>query len=139
MEDVKFELELQSSESQTEILEFYEFLKGEIPGLQMQLKENPDAKKGAMSVELLPILQMALSSTVIAAGVNGIFSQIKDYFDLRRQKEKPKSDISNKNDNSDNNSKIVITREAKDGTKETISMNLFSEQDRKQFFEFLSK
>jgi hypothetical protein len=146
MKEVKFDLELQSPDSQIQILEIYDFLQGEIPGLKMQLKENPDAKKGTMSAELLPVIQMVLGSTVVAAVINGIFSQIKDYFEFRRQKtlngrmvKNSKSNINKGSINEDDNSRIIITRKTKDGTKEFISINNFSDEDRKQLFEFLNK
>jgi hypothetical protein len=41
MEEIKFELDLKSSDSNTEILELYEFIGGEVYGLKKQLKQNP--------------------------------------------------------------------------------------------------
>jgi hypothetical protein len=142
MEEIKFELELQTPDSQSDILEFYDFLKGEVPGLQMQIKENPEAKKGAMSVELFPIIQMALSSTVASAGVTGIFSLVKDFFEFRRQKKgihTNKATEGKDNKSKDDENKIVFRRKSKDGSEEFISITNFNDEDKKHLFELLTK
>ncbi|MBL8006972.1 MAG: hypothetical protein JNJ56_05530 [Ignavibacteria bacterium] len=129
MKELSFELNLITSDSKTEILELHEFLLGEVPGLEIQLKENPESKEGAMSIELLPVLQIVLSSTAVAAGVKGLFTVLKDYFELRKQKYAFDSD----------KTKIQITKTSNDGKTETVSMHLFTENERKTLLEFINK
>ena len=129
MKELSFELNLITSDSKTEILELHEFLLDEVPGLEIQLKENPESKEGAMSIELLPVLQIVLSSTAVAAGVKGLFTVLKDYFELRKQKYAFDSD----------KTKIQITKTSNDGKTETVSMHLFTENERKTLLEFINK
>lgn len=129
MKEVSFELNLKASDPTTEILELYEFLMGEVPGLEIKIKENPESKEGAMSIELLPVLQIVLSSTAVAAGVKGIFTVLKDYFELRKQKYAFDSD----------KTKIQITKTTNEGKTETVSMHLFTENERKTLLEFFNK
>jgi len=79
---------------------------------------------------------MILSSTVVAAGVKGLFDIMKTYFDLRKQKlvnqgkiEKSKID----------QHKVEFVVETKEGKKMNIKFSSFDEEERKQFFNTVDK
>lgn len=140
----KFELELQTPDSQTDILELYESLQREIRGLQMQIKENPIAKPCAMSDPISPVITMIMSSTIISASVTGIFSLVKDFFEFRRQKNGKTANKSNDNESKekkikDNDNKIVIRKVSKDRSEQMIEITNFTDVDKSLLLELLSK
>lgn len=125
MNNIKLEIELQTPEAKSDILELYKFLKGEVTGLKIELKENP--REGTMGVDNELIL--AFSSAIAVEGLKKLFFALKDYFLLHVQKYSVYKD---KNE-------VAITKKTKEGNLETFKFRLFNEEEEKLFEEMLMK
>ena len=103
-------------------------------GLLPKLIEKK-AEPGSMSLgEYLPVIQLVLGSTAVAAGIKGIFDVIKYYFSMREKKilsnteiEKSKLELY----------KIDFQIETKDGIKTSLKFSSFDEDERNNFFEII--
>jgi hypothetical protein len=96
--------------------------------------ESNDNSMGAS--EYLPILQLVLNSTVLAAGVKGLFDILKNYFELK--KEKLRSIIETEKLQVEK-SLLELDIEDEKGKKTHIKIKSFSDEERKMFFELISK
>jgi hypothetical protein len=83
---LKIELKLNTENADNEIIQLYDFInEHSIKGIKSKVAEI-EPELGTMGAgDYMPIIQMILGSTVVAAGVKGLFEIIKNYFDLRKQ------------------------------------------------------
>ena len=134
---MNIQLELKTKNAIEDIEELNDFIREEnLSGVITKIAEAP-AKEGTMDIgSYMPIIQMVLGSTVVAAGVKGVFDILKKWFELQQHKitteldkEKMKSETK----------KVTLTKKNKDNETEVFSMSLFNEDERKQFMEFFAK
>lgn len=134
---MKLQINLATDDATINMLELNDYtreqnLKGIITEVPMQ-----EAKPGEQSAaDYLPVIQMALGSTVVAAGVKGLFDVLKNYFELKKQEmayqlelEKAKLEAQ----------KISLSSEKPDGTKAQIQLSTFDEQERKRFSDLIDQ
>lgn len=121
---MKIELVLNTENATDEITGLNDYIREQnLKGIITKVAER-EPQPGEMSAgDYMPIIQMILGSTVVAAGVKGIFDIIKNYFELR--KEKIKATVEQH--------KISLTVEAKDGKKVNLQFSSFNEKERKLF------
>jgi len=134
---MKLELKLNSVNAEEEIIELNDYIKEHnLKGLISKvLTKEPE--KNSMSVnEYMPIIQLVLGSTVVAAGVKGLFDIIKSYFELKKQKISSNVDMEK---NSAEKSKIEFQIETKAGKKINLKFNSFDDKERLNFFTTLDK
>lgn len=86
--------------------------------------------------EYLPILQLVLSSTVLAAGVKGLFDILKNYFELKKEKLRSMIEMEKLQVEK---SLLELNIEDENGKKTHIKIKSFSDEERKLFFELISK
>lgn len=122
---MKIELVLNTANAADEITGLNDYIREQnLKGIMTKVAER-EPRPGEMSAgDYMPIIQMILGSTVVAAGVKGIFDIIKNYFELR--KEKIKATVEQH--------KIAFTVETQDGKKVNLQFSSFDEKERKQFF-----
>lgn len=124
---MKIQLELLTENANEEIEDFNDFIREEnISGLITKLKEA-EPEEGAMSAaDYLPIIQMVLGSSVVAAGIKGIFDVIKKYFDYKTSTSKIKAE----------EKKVVLSKKNDKGESESFTMSLLNEEERIKFMKF---
>lgn len=134
---MKIEIKLNTKNADEEITSLNDFIsEHNIKGLSNKIAIS-EPEHGSMSVgDLMPIIQMILGSTVVAAGVKVIFDIIKNYFDLRKQKITSQSELDK---NKIEQNKIEFIVETKEGEKVNLKFSSFNETERKQFFETIDK
>ncbi len=134
---MKIEIKLNTKDSDEEISILNDFISEQnLKGLINKIAVS-EPKHGSMSVgDLMPIIQIILGSTVVAAVVKGLFDIIKNYFDLRKQKIISQSEIEK---NKIEQHKIEIVLETKEGEKVNLKFSSFNETERKHFFETVDK
>lgn len=122
---MKIELVLNTANAADEITGLNDYIREQnLKGIMTKVAER-EPLPGEMSAgDYLPVVQLILGSTVVAAGVKGLFDLIKNYFELR--KEKVKAELEQH--------KIAFTIETKDGEKVNLQFSAFNEEERKHFF-----
>jgi len=129
---MKIELVLNTTNAADEITGLNDYIREQnLKGIMTKVAER-DPQPGEMSAgDYMPIIQMILGSTVVAAGVKGIFDIIKNYFDLQKEKIKAEAD---KEKTKIEQHKIAFTVETKEGEKVNLQFSSFDEKERAHFF-----
>lgn len=122
-----FFIEIVGDDCNSKIFEIEEILKYDVKGILFEAQMIP-SKSGTMSGnEYSGIIQMILTSGAVAAGVKGIFSVLKDYFELKKQQ--------NQLDVEKN--KVSIKKTNSNGIIEEFNLSLFTTEEREKLIEFL--
>lgn len=134
---MKAELRLNTKNAEEEITDLYNFInEHSLSGIKNRIIES-EPEKGTMGAgELMPIIQIVLGSTVVAAGVKSLFDILKSYFELRKQKSSAQIEIEK---NKTDQHKIEFAVETNDGKKINLKFSSFNDDERKQFFETVDK
>ena len=134
---MKLEITLNTANAPDEIIELNDFIREQnIKGIMTKVARR-EPQPGEMSIgDYMPIIQMILGSTVVAAGVKGLFDVFKNYFDLKKQKITSKAEVEKA---TLEQHKIAFTVESNDGRKINLQFASFSETERKHFFETVDK
>ena len=134
---MRIKLHLNTADSNDEIVELNDFLKEQnMKGLISKIEETK-AVEGTMGVgDYLPVLEIILSSTVVAAGVKGLFEVFKNYFDLKRARISTASDLDKLKIEQ---RKVEFSMETADGKKVNVKFSSFDSNERKQFFDSVDK
>ncbi|MCX6251014.1 MAG: hypothetical protein NTX61_09690 [Bacteroidetes bacterium] len=134
---MKLEITLNTENAADEINELNDFIREQnIKGIITKVAQR-EPQPGEMSIgDYMPIIQMILGSTVVAAGVKGLFDILKNYFDLQKQRVASKADVEKANTEQQ---KIAFTVEKKDGSKINLQFSSFSDSERKNFFKTVDK
>ncbi len=114
-----------------------EFIKEESPsGVISKIKKAP-AVEGAMGMDTyLPIIELVLSSTVVTAGVKGLFDVIKKWFEIKRKAIEANTELAKIESEE---KKVTFTKTTQDNQTETITLSLFNEAEREKFLEYIKK
>jgi len=95
--------------------------------------EEIEAPKGTMGFgDLMPIITLILGSSVVTAGVKGLFDLVKNYFEMRKQRELTNAEIERTKLEQYN---IDFVFETNEGKKVNLKFNSFSDEERKQFLQ----
>jgi hypothetical protein len=134
---MKIDLKLNTENANDEIVQLYNFInEHSIKGIKNKVAVQ-EPMPGSMDVgSYMPIIEMILGSSVVAAGVKGLFDIIKNYFDLRKQKFISHSDTEK---NKMDQNKVEFVVETKEGEKINLKFSSFNEEERKHFFDTVDK
>ncbi len=126
---MKFEIVLNTENATEEIENLNEYIREQnLKGVMTKLVERPP-QQGEMSIgDYMPVIELLLGSTVVAAGVKGLFDIIKNYFDLQKEKLKNKTE----------QHKISFNIET-DGKKVDLQLTSFDEKERQNFIKTIDK
>jgi hypothetical protein len=116
-----------------EIVELNDLIREKNPKGMISKVVEKDAEPGSMGLmDFMPIIDLLLGSTVVAAGLKGLFDIIKSYFEVRSKQTLSKAEIE-KTKIEQHNIEIVV--ETNDGKKTSLKFNSFNEDERKRFIE----
>jgi hypothetical protein len=133
MENVKFQLVLENDNQDAADLNSF-IREQNVKGLLSKV-EMKDPEPGTQSgMDYSSIITLVLQSTVVAAGVKGLFDVIKNYFDLKKQGLVSEAD-GKKAEHEAN--KIKLKHTTKDGRNLEVELSAFTEQERQQFLTFI--
>lgn len=120
-----------------DIIDFDNYIKEESPsGILTKLEELPPAKGSMGMSTYLPIIEILLGSSVVAAGIKGLFEIIKKWFDLKKEEVNSKFELEKLKLEE---KKVTFTKVVDDNKTETLTLSLFNENERKQFLSFIKK
>jgi hypothetical protein len=128
---MKIEIKL-NKDNNSELIDLYDFISEQnLKSMRftIQQKESEIGTLGA--VDYLPIIELVLGSSVIAASVKGIFDILKNYFDLKKVKIAKQSELEK---NKLELYKIELTIETNDNKKVDLKFASFDQNERSEFF-----
>lgn len=130
---MKISLHLHTPNAGEEIVGLNDFIREQnIKGLITKIPEI-EPPTGTMSVsDYMPMIELLLGSTVVAAGVKGIFDAVKNYFDLRGMKISKDAEVER---SKMDQGIITLDFESGQGKKINLKFNSFDDNERKQFLE----
>ncbi len=121
---MKIELVLNTENATDEITGLNDYIREQnLKGIMTRVAERKPLPGEMSAGDYLPIIQCVLGSTVVAAGVKGLFDLIKNYFELQKEKIKTKAE----------QHKIAFNLETKDGKKINLQFSAFDEKERADF------
>lgn len=129
---MKIELKLNTENANDEINEFNYFIcEQNLKGMRFKvLQKEPEPETMSLG-DILPIIEIVLGSSVVAASVKGLFDVIKNYFDMRKEKI---SKINELEKAKIEQHKIEFSIETNAGKKVNLKFSSFNENERTEFF-----
>ena len=89
---------------------------------------NPISSGEMSGLEYTTVLTLILNSAATVVVLKGIFNTIKEFIELKKQTHNLKHE----------SSKVIFTRQKKDGKKESIELYIFNEEERIRFLDFFN-
>ncbi len=134
---MKLYLQLNAPDGSDEIHELHDYLREQnLKGMVTNVPQAPPVPGSMSGGAYMSIINVLLGSTVVSAGVKGLFDILKGYFDWKKQGSSEKKTAEKISEDAH---KMEFVIESSDGKKLSVKLNSFNEKEREAVFQLVDK